>query len=533
MQRIVLVIATFLIITPILTIHTSYAAAPPALVPQTGQTTCFDTTGTITSCSGNGQDGELQIGVAWPNQRFTDNNDESVTDKLTGLIWAKDANLMITRDPTFDAENDGAVTWQHALDYVNILNTENYLGYNDWRLPNIHELGSLINLGQSQPATWLNDQGFSNVQTNFYWTSTTYASGTSNAWCVNVEGSIEDFDDKVVSYYVWPVRGGLWSFGSLSLSKTGQTDCYNTTGDIIACNGTGQDGELQSSMAWPTPRFTDNSLTDSTDSTVTDGLTGLVWSKNANPAAATKTWQQALDYIDNLNITNYQGQRIWRLPNRNELATLINMGQAHSNIWLNEQGFSNVQTNSYWSSSTHANDTSSAWEVSMDNGYMTNGVKTYGFSVWPVRDGDSFLGSLGFFVVKSGTGSGTVASSTDSINCGSVCNAYIDSGNTVTLTATPDNGSTFTGWTGACSGTGTCTTTMDVAKSVTATFTILPTTVKPGDCDNSGTVSIAEVQSAINMFLGLKAAEVCVNQDGAGGVSIAEVQKVINSFLGL
>ncbi|MDD2856854.1 MAG: hypothetical protein PHU01_15145 [Desulfuromonadaceae bacterium] len=58
-------------------------------------------------------------------------------------------------------------------------------------------------------------------------------------------------------------------------------------------------------------------------------------------------------------------------------------------------------------------------------------------------------------------------------------------------------------------------------------------TSKPGDCDNNGTVTIAEVQSAINMFLGLKTAEACVNTDGVNGVSIAEVQKAINSFLGL
>jgi hypothetical protein len=74
---------------------------------------------------------------------------------------------------------------------------------------------------------------------------------------------------------------------------------------------------------------------------------------------------------------------------------------------------------------------------------------------------------------------------------------------------------------------------MDAAKSVTAAFTLASTTYKPGDCDNSGTVTIAEVQSAINMFLGVKAVAVCVDQDGIGGVSIAEVQKVINSFLGL
>jgi alpha-tubulin suppressor-like RCC1 family protein/ribosomal protein L27 len=56
---------------------------------------------------------------------------------------------------------------------------------------------------------------------------------------------------------------------------------------------------------------------------------------------------------------------------------------------------------------------------------------------------------------------------------------------------------------------------------------------KPGDCDNSGTVTIAEVQSAINMYLGLKPVTTCVDTDQNGIVSIAEVQKVINSFLGL
>jgi hypothetical protein len=56
---------------------------------------------------------------------------------------------------------------------------------------------------------------------------------------------------------------------------------------------------------------------------------------------------------------------------------------------------------------------------------------------------------------------------------------------------------------------------------------------KAGDCNDDDVVTIAEVQSAINMFLGLKTAEACVDQDGSGAVSIAEVQKVINSFLGL
>jgi hypothetical protein len=75
-------------------------------------------------------------------------------------------------------------------------------------------------------------------------------------------------------------------------------------------------------------------------------------------------------------------------------------------------------------------------------------------------------------VTKSGTGSGTVTSDPAGISCGSDCTEDYTYGTVVTLTATPDEGSTFTGWSGACSGTGTCTVTIDSAKSVTATFTL-------------------------------------------------------------
>jgi endoglucanase len=73
-------------------------------------------------------------------------------------------------------------------------------------------------------------------------------------------------------------------------------------------------------------------------------------------------------------------------------------------------------------------------------------------------------------VAKNGTGSGTVASSVSGINCGSTCSASFASGTSVTLTASAATGSTFAGWSGACTGTGTCTVTMTAALSATATF---------------------------------------------------------------
>jgi hypothetical protein len=74
-------------------------------------------------------------------------------------------------------------------------------------------------------------------------------------------------------------------------------------------------------------------------------------------------------------------------------------------------------------------------------------------------------------VSKTGAGSGTVTSAPAGVNCGATCTANFNSGSSVTLTATPASGAVFSGWGGACSGTGTCTVTMDSAKTVTANFT--------------------------------------------------------------
>jgi serine protease AprX len=75
-------------------------------------------------------------------------------------------------------------------------------------------------------------------------------------------------------------------------------------------------------------------------------------------------------------------------------------------------------------------------------------------------------------VTKAGAGAGTVTSSPAGINCGASCSAGFAEGSSVTLSASADAGSTFAGWSGACSGTGTCTVTMSADRSVTATFAL-------------------------------------------------------------
>ncbi len=340
-------------------------------LPQTGQTTCYDAAGTAIACAGTGQDGDLLLGLTWPDPRFVSNSDQTVTDKLTGLIWSKDAN-----------PDGGTKTWQEGLDYIKTLNSQKYLGYSDWRLPNVNEIKSLVNQQQSNPATWLNGQGFSNVKVDYYWSSTTVAHSTSYAWIVNMNYGYTSFKVKTpISNYVWPVRGG--QMGTLTLSTTGQTTCYNGSGATITCSGTGQDGELRTGAVWPSPRFVSYA-----DQTVTDNLTSLVWSMSVNSVGG-KSWQEALDYIKSINSSNYLGYSDWRLPNRNELESLVNRGQLSSETWLNGQGFSNVQANYCWSSTTNASGTSGAWIVGVGTGetFYFNKTKTYDVYVWPVRGG--------------------------------------------------------------------------------------------------------------------------------------------------
>jgi parallel beta-helix repeat protein len=73
------------------------------------------------------------------------------------------------------------------------------------------------------------------------------------------------------------------------------------------------------------------------------------------------------------------------------------------------------------------------------------------------------------------TGSGSVSSSPAGISCGSTCTHGYNQNTVVTLSAAPATGYSFTGWGGACSGTNACAVTMSAAKSVTATFTAIPT----------------------------------------------------------
>ena len=364
------VVKKSLILSLIIIFLTSFAFAGTVNLPKTGQTKCYDSAGLEIPCAGTGQDGEIQAGVAWPEPIFTDNGDGTMTDNLTGLMWTKNGNLP-----------NGTKTWEQALDYCNNLTLA---GYSDWRLPNVNELESLVNANEANIANWLNAQVFTDVQADYYWSSTTNAGFEKSAWSIYMQ------DGQVYSYkksnknYVWSVRAGQSGNPDPSypanIWRTGQMVSYYS----------GDDGDLQRGVSWPTPRFTNHG-----DGTVTDNLTGLMWTQNAFAPGPESCypgnewqWQPALDFVVCINSNGFLGFSDWRLPNRKEFHSITDFSQ-YDHALPAEYPFSNVYDFNYWSSTTNVNKMVHAWYVNMWVGGVYSDNKSKSFSaIWPVRSGE-------------------------------------------------------------------------------------------------------------------------------------------------
>ena len=196
---------------------------------------------------------------------------------------------------------------------------------------------------------------------------------------------------------------------TIQLPGTGQTTCYNEDGVVISCANTGQDGDKQMGLSWPSPRFTDNR-----NGTVTDNLTGLIWLKNANckdkaggvvRSSGLLNWQSALTWSNNLadgkcGLSDNSAAGDWRLPNINELRSLVDYSRHDPDLPVGHP-FTDVQPVWYWSSTTNAVYTAGAFNVGISRGSIHVNRKYYGapgssrvgskagdtLGVWPVRGG--------------------------------------------------------------------------------------------------------------------------------------------------
>jgi len=325
----------------------NYTPTPlsPGGLPDTGQTEFYTDT--------FGEDSDYNINPPSYTKLDADGNDlpdlatdwAMVRDNVTGLIWE------VKTDDDSVHDKDSTYTWQDAQDdFIAELNTQQFGGYSDWRLPAVMELSSIVNRGTYSPAI---DTGyFPNTMSSNYWSSTTYAYDTDYAWRVNFDLLGVYGYDKSNSYYVRAVRGGQ----SESL-------------DNLVVNG---------------------------DGTVTDTSTGLMWQQ---VTAGSMIWEQAIGYCENLSLGGYTD---WRLPNLNELQSIVDYNR--DNPAIDTNAFSTIWSN-YLSSTTFAYITSHAWLVNFSLGGVSNGGgKSLTYLVRAVRGGQNrVLGHLAVSVPSQGS----------------------------------------------------------------------------------------------------------------------------------
>jgi len=164
-------------------------------IPMTGQTMSY----------AFGDDGDIEAGTAWPEQRFLDNGDGTVTDTLTGLMWLKDGGCLNKKK-----WNDALITIVEMNANPGRYSCTGYsANYRDWRLPNVRELDSLINYGESDSYAWMNASGFSSMKGSYYWSSTTNTDKANKAYGVNMKKTRRIVIPKKNKNYMLPVRGGV------------------------------------------------------------------------------------------------------------------------------------------------------------------------------------------------------------------------------------------------------------------------------------------------------------------------------------
>jgi hypothetical protein len=131
--------------------------------------------------------------------RFVDNKDGTITDKKTGLMWAKNPHTDLPE------KFKSMMAWKDAIAACKELS---FAGHKDWRLPTVEELRSIIDYtrGAKENEPAIDTKFFPDTKCSWYWTSTPCAFSVGSAWCVFFGyGSVSD-DSEDYNYCVRPVR---------------------------------------------------------------------------------------------------------------------------------------------------------------------------------------------------------------------------------------------------------------------------------------------------------------------------------------
>ena len=320
--------------------------------------------------------------------RLVDNGDGTITDTLTNLMWQKGENPRMN--------------WFEALKYAQ---SQNIAGYNDWRLPNIKELNSILNLAYTDGWWYYKDlfpaEGLTPPLLH-YFSSTVYEKyfvWVTN-FCFGYDGYYANKNSALLFRLVRNIEVQDVTENEFALPETGQDICYNTIGNEIPKPQIneplyGQDGSYKknpfSYIALRDNSILVDSYSNKMVSMIKDTNTGLVWEFKSTDKLALNynaykcTWNEASDYIDMLNKTEYGGYKDWRLPNKEELRSIVNYNDVIPAV--NKDVFSTILPDFYWSKDSFGADDKLAWGIYFGYGCGICYMKESKFHVIAVREG--------------------------------------------------------------------------------------------------------------------------------------------------
>ena len=287
-------------------------------IVDTGQNKCYDSINQI-SCP---EEGEAFFGqdaqYLGNNPSYKDNDDGTVTDLNTGLMWTKNAG--------------------EKQDYKDIEGIS-YAGYDDWRLPTVKELYTLMDFRGTDP----------------------------NPMDTSEEGLVPYIDTEYFDFEYGNTSAGdriidsQWATSSIYVSKVmNNEECFfgvNFADGRIKCYPT-QKGKGYF-VRYVRGELADNDFTDNGDKTITDKSSGLMWQQKDSGKGM--VWEDALAYCENLEFADYLD---WRLPNAKELQYIVDYSKSpdttNSGAIDSVFGVSSITNEGgdkdypfYWTSTTH------------------------------------------------------------------------------------------------------------------------------------------------------------------------------------
>jgi hypothetical protein len=324
----------------VINLNITYSLIYP--IVDTGQEKCFNDNSRINSPHSAepfyGQDAQ-HIG----NQPdYFDNGDGTITDNVTGLMWSK----------TPDLNGDGMINIDDKLTYPELLEfikTFDLAGYNDWRIPSIKELYSLVMFTGLDPSGMSSGERKPFINTDYF----EFGYGDESAGEREIDaqmatttlykGSALMTDEIMFGYNFADGRIKGYPYGKMPNGEMMDYYVYFVRGN---------------------ENYGSNDLLDNSDGTITDKATGLMWMKDDSQNGM--NWEDALSYAEIKNSENYLGYSDWRLPNAKELQSIVDYNRSLQYTdspaidpmficteIVDEGGNKNYPF--YWTSTTHEN----------------------------------------------------------------------------------------------------------------------------------------------------------------------------------